>query len=382
MIVLFGGRSAEHDVSCTSAVSVLQALDPSRYHIQAIAITREGAWVASDSAAALLAGGKAPRQLSTAGTAVDPGSLVPVAPLESVSADSLPPVVIPLLHGPNGEDGTMQGLLELSGLPYVGAGHLASAVAMDKGVSKTLLGSAGLPQAKWLVRAGWELTTHSHATDLLGSFGAEAAQTLGWPIFVKPANLGSSIGVSRARDLGELRTAIELALTFDDWVIVEEAIIGREIEFAVLGNESPRVSVAGEIRPSAEFYDYEDKYLASGADLVIPVELPADVLAEGQALAIKAYKTLRCEGMARVDFFLDDGSTGGTGRGWVLNEINTIPGFTPISMYPKLWEASGLSYPALVDELILLAQARHRRRSGRVGRPRDNTQINGPLESP
>jgi D-alanine-D-alanine ligase len=367
LVLLFGGRSAEHEVSCTSAVSVLRALDAERYDITPIGITREGGWVLSESASALMAGtDQSQVRIEAAGAPVDQAEVLalPGGPVARVG-DALP-VIVPILHGPFGEDGTMQGLLELAGLPYVGAGVLGSAVAMDKGVAKDLLRAAGLPQAAWLVRAGWDLPDPASR----GGFSAEVAATLGWPVFVKPANLGSSVGVSRAVDAESFAAALDLALEFDDWIVVEEAIQGREIEFAVLGNEHPEVSVPGEIRPGHDFYDYDDKYLEDNAQLVIPASLPATDLAEGQRLALAAYRALRCEGMARVDFFFDDGSTGGPGRGWVVNEANTIPGFTPVSMYPKLWAASGLSYPELLDRLIELAVARHARRAGRVGRGR------------
>jgi D-alanine-D-alanine ligase len=378
VLVLFGGRSAEHDVSTVSAIAVLRSLDPARYEIQPIGVTREGTWVRSLSAEAVvkaIADGadpsSLPRQLVAEGQPIVQSSVL----LELSAADHAVaelgkprelPVVIPILHGPYGEDGTMQGLLELAGVPYVGAGVLGSAVAMDKGVAKDLLAAAGLPQAKWLTRAAWELADR----EAIAAFMTLAESSLGWPMFVKPANLGSSVGVSRVVDAESLRVAIDTALGFDDFLVVEEAILGREIEFAVLGNERPEVSVAGEIKPGNDFYDYEDKYVDDSAQLVIPAALSAADLAAGQALAVHAYKALRIEGMARVDFFFDDGSTGGPGRGWIVNEANTIPGFTPISMYPKLWEASGLSYSQLLDRLIDLATQRHSRRNGRFGRGR------------
>ena len=383
VIVLFGGRSAEHDVSCTSAVAVLRALDPERYDVQPIGVNRDGAWVRSLSAESVvraIAAGEdpttLPRQLVAEGEPVVQSAILPALTAADVaaaaasvpggSAADLLPVVIPILHGPYGEDGTMQGLLELAGVPYVGSGVLGSSLSMDKAVAKDVLNAAGLPQAKWLWRSAWELPDRA----AVAAFTSESETLLGWPVFVKPANLGSSVGVSRATDPETFRAAVETALGFDDFIVVEEAIQGREIEFAVLGNEHPEVSVAGEIKPGNDFYDYEDKYLDDNAQLVIPANLTPAQLAEGQALAVRAYKALRCEGMARVDFFFDDGSTGGPGRGWVINEANTIPGFTPISMYPKLWEASGLSYSALLDRLVELAVARHRRRNGRFGRGR------------
>ena len=372
VVVLFGGQSAEHDVSCTSAVAVLRALDPSRYEVLPIGVTTSGQWVRSASALELLArvasgttdAGALPRRVEVAGPAISSAEALPV--LAGVDGAVDLPVVFPVIHGPFGEDGTVQGMLELAGVPYVGSGVLSSAVSMDKGVARELVRAAGLPLASWHTRAAWEIDSPASRA----SFAELVASTLGWPAFVKPANLGSSVGVSKAHDAEEFAAAVDLALVYDDHVVVEETILGREIEFAVLGNERPEVSVAGEIRPGNEFYDYEDKYLDDNARLLIPAPLSADEQAEGQRIALATYRALRCEGMARIDLFYDDGSTGGPGRGWFVNEANTIPGFTPISQYPKLWEASGLPYPQLVDRLIALAIARHARRSGRVGRTR------------
>jgi D-alanine-D-alanine ligase len=249
-----------------------------------------------------------------------------------------------------GEDGTVQGLLEQAGIPYVGAGVLGSAVAMDKPTAKKLLAFHDIPQARWL--------DYRHS-DLDGLPLDEIEATLGLPCFVKPANLGSSVGVTKAHDRDELAAALELAFGYDEWIVVEEAVTAREIELAVLGNTDLRVSVPGEIVPGAEFYDYEDKYLDGAAEIRIPADLEPAVAQRCQELALAAYRALRAEGMARVDFLFEEG-----GRGPLLNEINTIPGFTPISMYPKLWEASGLPYDQLIDELVALALERHRRRSG------------------
>ena len=361
VVVLFGGRSAEHDVSRTSAVFALRSLDPNRYDVQTIGITPEGAWVHVDASTQLAAGSMS---LAIAGPSRDPVELVPelaqgagVARSAGALDEHRPPVVIPVLHGPNGEDGTIQGFLEMAGVPYVGAGVLASAVAMDKSVAKELLCHAGLPVAKWLSRRTWALK----------GLASEAEAALGYPCFVKPANLGSSVGVSKARDRAELEAAIAHAAEFDDVVIVEEHIVGREIEFSVLGNDEPMVSGAGEILPGKEFYDYEDKYLSDSAQYRIPAPLSAVELAEGQRIVVEVYRALRIEGLARVDLFYDDRPGG---RGWVVNEANTMPGMTPISMYPKLWEAAGVSYTEVMDRLIDLAVARHARRSGRVGRPR------------
>jgi D-alanine-D-alanine ligase len=345
LVVLFGGQSAEHDVSCVTAKHVVSAADPARYRLEPVGITREGRWVRAEDARAAIEQGAAalPEALSADGSTIDhETAVVPTSEDETV-------VVFPLLHGPMGEDGTVQGLLEQAGVPYVGSGVLGSAVAMDKAVAKDVLAAKGIPQAKWLAY-------RSSDVDELPLDQIEAE--LGLPCFVKPANLGSSVGVSKAHDREELVAALELAFSYDEWVVVEEAIVGREIELAVLGNTELRVSKPGEVKPAAEFYDYEDKYLDGDAELIIPADLPPEVTAQFQDLALQAYRALRAEGMARVDFLYEEG-----GRGPLLNEINTIPGFTPISMYPKLWEASGLPYDQLIDELVDLALERHDRRT-------------------
>jgi len=346
LVVLFGGRSAEHDVSRVSAFHVLGAVDRDRYDVVPIGITHDGRWVsASDAIAVLGAGaGSLPSPDSApASSAIEPlPAVAPASPGQQV-------VVLPLLHGPMGEDGTVQGLCELAGVPYVGAGVASSALCMDKGLAKDVLAATGLPQCR-------------HVTARLPGpgFATETIATLGLPAFVKPANLGSSIGITKVHDLASLRAAVAEALRYDEYVVVEEAVAGREIEVAVLGNEAPRASVPGEIVPGHEFYDYDDKYLTDSADLLIPAKLGDDEIAEVQRLAVAAYRALRVDGMARVDFFYEQS---GPSRGWLVNEVNTIPGFTPISMYPKLWEASGLSYADLVDELVRLALERFERRS-------------------
>jgi len=322
---------------------VLRAVDPDRYEVEPIGITREGAWVRSEDALAAL-GAARPESLRAAGAAVEP------LPTVTPATGGLPVVVLPLLHGPHGEDGTVQGLLELAGVPYVGAGVAASAVCMDKGLAKAVLAAAGIPQCRHLSRRAADL---GNADALV----AEVESSLGWPAFVKPANLGSSVGVTKVHDASELAGAIAEALRYDEYVVIEEGVTGREIEVAVLGNEAPRASVPGEIVSGREFYDYEDKYLADAAELLVPAPLGEGEVAEVQRLAVAAYKALQVDGMARVDFFYEEG-----GRGWLVNELNTIPGFTPISMYPKLWEASGLPYAALLDELVRLALERHDRR--------------------
>ncbi len=348
--MIFGGQSAEHDVSCTTATHVLAAADRSRYDLIPIGITRDGDWVQANEAAAILADStrSLPPQLDPSGPHTD------LLPAVTSPEPGQQVVVLPLLHGPMGEDGTVQGMLELAGVPYVGAGVLGSALTMEKAKAKEVLASAGIPQARWLT---------IHEPDWSGDLQA-IADELGFPCFVKPANMGSSIGVSKANNLAELETAIELALRYDEWLVVEEGIAGREIELAVLGNHDLEVSLPGEIMPAADFYDYEDKY-DDGAGQQIPADLsdlPEGTVHELQDLAKLAYRALRVEGMARADFLYEVDSDGKPGRGALLNELNTIPGFTPISMYPKLWEASGLAYPDLIDKLVQLALERHARR--------------------
>ncbi len=344
LVVLFGGQSAEHEVSCTTAAHVLAAADRDRYVLVPVGITRDGAWVQDQAAIAALAQGRAALPgLAATGTAVEPLQTVTASP------DDLPTVVLPLLHGPHGEDGTVQGMLELVGIPYVGSGVLASALCMDKVKAKEVLGVHGLPAARYTVLRDSE-TGRAHA--------AVADAALPYPLFVKPANMGSSVGVTKVHGPGELDAAVELAATYDEWVVIEEGIAGREIEVGVIGNADVRTSVPGEVVASREFYDYEDKYLEGACDLLIPAPLGAEETAEVRDLAARAYRALRCDGMARVDFLYEEG-----GRGFLVSEINTIPGFTPGSMFPMLWEASGVSYPDLVDELVRLAVERHDRRS-------------------
>ena len=336
-----------------SAASVLGAVDPARYDVVPVGITAEGRWVLDDDAARALAEGgtKAlPSALKAEGREVDPlPTVVPASEAEQV-------VVLPLLHGPMGEDGTVQGLLELAGVPYVGTGVLGSALAMDKGKAKQVLGAAGLPQAAYLVRRDVEVDS---------ALPKEVDKELGWPVFVKPANLGSSVGITKVTDAEALPAAVELALSYDEWVVIEEAVVGRELECGVLGDTHLEASVVGEILPKREFYDFEDKYGEDSADLAIPADLPELVAEECRRLAVAAAGAIRAEGMARVDFFFEE-----RGRGLLVNEVNTIPGFTPVSMYPRLWEAAGVPYDALVDRLVALALERHARRTGRVGRRR------------
>ncbi|HXF36316.1 MAG TPA: D-alanine--D-alanine ligase family protein [Actinomycetota bacterium] len=350
--VLFGGRSAEHEISCLSARSVIAALDPSRYEVIPIGITREGTWrMLPGGPPALPAGGGLPSVTDAAGDGVelarDPGAPALVA--EDGSREPVD-VVFPVLHGPFGEDGTVQGMLELAGVPYVGAGVLASAVGMDKAVQKVLFREAGLRVAPHVVvhEREWEEDPE----------GVEArAADLGYPVFTKPATLGSSVGVRKVHRPEDLRPGLEEAFRFARKALVERSVEGaRELEVAVLGNDDPVASIAGEIRPRGhEFYDYEAKYLdEQGAQLLIPAPVPASVMEEAQRIAVAAFRAIDAAGMARVDLFLVEPDE------LLVNEINTIPGFTAISMYPKLWEASGVPYPELVDRLVELAVERSR----------------------
>jgi D-alanine-D-alanine ligase len=366
LVVLFGGVSAERDVSCISAAHVLAAVDRDRFDVVPVGIDPEGRWLLADAAKALLDGGRAGEiggTVAVAGTAIEPlGAVAATAPGQQV-------VVLPLIHGPMGEDGTVQGLLELAGVPYVGSGVLGSAVCMDKVASKALATAAGLPQARHLVGRDVEVDA---------AFRQRVIATLGLPVFVKPANLGSSVGVARAADPEALAVGLADALRYDEWVMVEEAVAGREIELGVLGNAELRVSVPGEIVPTHEFYDYDDKYVDGAARLVVPAELPDGVTEAAQALALAAYRGLRADGYARVDLFYEE-----AGRGLLLNEVNTIPGFTPYSMFPSLWAASGVAYPELITEMVRLGLERHAHRAG-FGRaqPRPEASVPPPGGAP
>lgn len=369
VLLLFGGRSAEHDVSRVTAVSVARALDPRRYEIVPVGITTDGRWLFADEAQRALARGRdsLPDALSVEGSPVEElGDLVArgdASPRERDSGLDVD-VVFPLLHGPYGEDGTVQGLLELAGLPYVGSGVVGSAVGMDKVMMKRAFLAFGLATPRHV--------TFRDGHDRL-AFAARCERELGYPCFVKPANLGSSVGVSRASDRATLDAALDLALSYDEWVLVEEAIVGREIEIAILGDDPPEASVAGEVVPGDEFYSYADKYERDDARMLIPAPLAPEAGDEVRALAVRAFEACRCEAMARVDFFYEEiRADGGPGRGFLVNEVNTIPGFVDgVSQYPRLWEESGLAYPALLDRLIELAFARHERRAKRAGRQRD-----------
>jgi D-alanine-D-alanine ligase len=352
--VVYGGRSGEHEVSLRSAASVIAALDPARYEVVPIAIAKDGRWLTGpDSLEVLDAAQRELAPLPDHGSEVtvpaDPTrrGLIPLGRGRAQRLD----VVFPVLHGTFGEDGTIQGLLELADIPYVGAGVLASAVGMDKAAMKSVFRDAGIPVCRWIVSRP--------AEEPIDRLAKRIAETVGFPCFVKPANLGSSVGISKVKGPDALGAAIDEASAYDPKLVVEEAIAGREFEIAVLGNDAPEASVVGELVPSHEFYDYVDKYVDQGARVVIPAEIPPAVADEMRAIAVRAFRAIDCSGLARVDFFLESDAR------ILVNEINTMPGFTPISMYPKLWEATGLPYPRLLDQLIALALERHAARSRR-----------------
>ncbi len=354
--VLFGGQSDEHDVSLRSAQTIIQALDPARYDVVPIGITREGRWLAGgDPMQALTAAspmfhlaskngetnnGSATTATTTAVTVVE-GTSLPLEFSESVD------IVFPALHGPMGEDGTVQGFLELTGVPYIGSGVLGSAAAMDKAITKHLLAQAGLPQLPWVqvLRRDWERDP--------AAIEGVIAERLGYPSFVKPANMGSSVGVSKANNAEDLHEALRTAAHYDRKIVVEQGVNAREIELAVLGNDDPIVSVAGEVVPAGEFYDYNAKYIDDDAQLLVPADVDPELLVYMQQMAIDAFRALDLAGLARVDFFIERD----TDRIFV-NEVNTLPGFTSISMYPMLWEASGVPLEELVERLIQLGLER------------------------
>jgi len=378
--VLFGGRSGEHEVSLLSAASVLNAIDKEKYEVVPIGITKDGRWLTAEHAENLLTGKHVePRHLR----AGDPDTTPAAAVLEQGESVVVPPepvhresglmpfqsdaaltrrasdrainvdVIFPVLHGTFGEDGTIQGLLELADIPYVGAGVLGSAAGMDKDIMKSLFIAAGIPIVKHvtILRSAWEKEPKK-VEKLVGS-------KLKYPVFVKPANLGSSVGISKAHDRKELGPAIEEAARFDRKIVIEQGVGGkkqkaREIECSVLGNDAPVASIPGEIVPVKEFYDYNAKYLDEGSELIIPAKISKAEIKKVQELAVQAFKAVDCSGLARVDFLMDPKT-----KKIYLNEINTMPGFTAISMYPKLWAASGLSYPDLIDRLIQLGIERH-----------------------
>jgi D-alanine-D-alanine ligase len=367
--VIFGGQSGEHEVSLVSAQGIMKAMDREKYEIIPIGITKEGRWLTSGDPMKLLQsppakgaweqGSRGAREQRSRGTEERGLVLVNTCTEPSRSRRDLVPgtretgfpqvdVVFPVLHGPYGEDGTVQGLLELADIPYVGAGVLGSALGMDKIAMKAVFSSHGLPVVEHLAlkRKDWELDPEA-MMELI-------EKELGYPCFIKPANLGSSVGVSKVHERSELAPALDLAARYDRRMLAERAVNAREIEVSVLGNDEPIASVPGEIVPSREFYDYIAKYIDDRSELIIPADLSAELTRRIQELAITAFLAVDCAGMARVDFLLDRD----TGELYV-GELNTIPGFTPISMYPKLWEASGIPYSELIDRLIELALERH-----------------------
>ncbi len=361
--LVFGGKSGEHEVSLASARSVMGAIDQSKYEIYPVGITKSGRWLtAGDPMALLMAGGDVaspapPEDADCPGdnTAAEApsGALVAagrrdLVPGTSQSRFPVVDVVFPVLHGTYGEDGTIQGLLELADLPYVGAGVLGSALGLDKAAMKAVFVANGLPLVDYAVvmRKEWRIGPEQVLADLERRFA--------YPLFVKPANLGSSVGVSKAHDQRELRYGFDLAARYDRKILVEAAVNAREIECSVLGNDEPIASVLGEVVPSNEFYDYRAKYIDNASELHIPADLPAETTHLVRDIAVRAFRATDCAGMARVDFFV----CRDTGKVY-LNELNTIPGFTEISMYPKLWAASGLPYPELIDRLITLALERY-----------------------
>ncbi len=350
--IIFGGRSGEHEVSLMSARSVLKAINKDKYDVTLIGITKEGKWIGGDNPMRALESGAAdapatallgePQYRALMQVAEQPGgkavTLSSVAELD---------VIFPLLHGTFGEDGTVQGLLELANIPYVGAGVVGSAVGMEKGIFKSLMVAAGVPAPKWIMALRSEIERDPQAVI------AKAEAMSPYPLFTKPANLGSSVGVVKVHGRDEFEAALKESARWDRRVLIEQGINAREIEVSVLGNDDPIASVPGEIVPGREFYDYEAKYIDESSRLIIPAPLDEKTTKRAQELAVAVFKAVDCAGMARVDFLLDQDS----GELYV-SEINTIPGFTQISMYPKLWEASGLSYSELIDRLIELALER------------------------
>jgi D-alanine-D-alanine ligase len=339
--VLFGGRSGEHEVSLASAASVIRGMDPDKYEPVPIGITKEGHWLVGASAQKMLP--EVLRSGQRVMMTADPTDAALVR-LDGSGGGQRLDVVFPVMHGTYGEDGTIQGLLDLAGLPFVGAGVLGSAIAMDKDVSKKLLQAAKIPVVPWIAvqRSDWERDPKEVQRAI--------EQKFKYPVFVKPATLGSSVGMTKVHSREELAPALSLAAEFAMKIMVERAVVAREIEVSVLGNSDPIASVPGEIVPHREFYDYTAKYLEEGSQIVIPAKLHAAQVKKIQALAVTAFRTLELSGMARVDFFLEK-----RGGKIFLNEVNTIPGFTSISMYPKMWEASGIPFRELIDRLISLA---------------------------
>jgi D-alanine-D-alanine ligase len=371
--VIFGGRSGEHEISQQSARSVMAALDPEKYEVVMIGITKSGRWLTGNVAAALEAGqddvarpaALLPDPQSSGLMEIDrtdtrPASLSEVAHLD---------VIFPVLHGPYGEDGTVQGLLELAGLPYIGAGVVGSAVGMDKAIFKHVMAANGLPVLPWqlVLRSGWSNDPETILDRIEADFH--------YPVFTKPANLGSSVGIQKCHKRQSLTAGLQEAFRYDRRVIVEQGVNARELEVSVLGNDDPIASVVGEVRPRREFYDYVAKYVSDDSELDIPADITPEQSETVRHLAVKAFQAIDCAGLGRVDFLLDKDN----GRLYI-NELNTIPGFTRISMYPKLWEASGIPYSELLDRLVALALERHKVKTGlkttfEVGRLQENNGV-------
>ncbi|MDX1615829.1 MAG: D-alanine--D-alanine ligase [Candidatus Promineifilaceae bacterium] len=349
--VLCGGRSGEHEVSLMSAKSVIAALDTDKYDVVTIGITKTGRWIVGDVAAALESGREVDVQRATLLPSPETSALMrfdETAEQANLADVVELDVVFPVLHGPYGEDGTVQGLLELADLPYVGAGVVGSAVGMDKAIFKAVMQAHELPVLPWrlIIASQWR----QHRTEMLD----QMEQVLTYPMFVKPANLGSSVGISKVNNREELADGLDQAAQHDRRLVVEQGVVARELEVAVMGNDEPIASVVGEIRPRRDFYDYVAKYVSDDSELIIPADLSAEQRNAVRSMALQVFKAIDCAGLGRVDFLLDK-----TNEQIYVNELNTIPGFTRISMYPKLWQASGLDYPELLDRLIALARERH-----------------------
>ena len=351
--LIFGGRSGEHEVSFCSASSIIKAIDKDKYTVVPIGITKEGKWISpQDSELALQSGKIEGKNTVILLNDSFSKSLVCIdnnQKLDKSSALEKLDVIFPILHGPYGEDGTIQGLLELANIPYVGAGVASSAISMDKELMKTIFKQKGLPVLKWLTikRKEWQKDKEKILSLIQNGFE--------YPLFVKPTNLGSSVGITKVHKKEELEKAIDLASSYDRKILIEEGLEeAREIECSVLGNDEPQTSVVGEVKPAGEFYDYDSKYIDKETQLIVPADLPDGVSRKVQEIALRAFKAVDAAGMARVDFFVSKKE-----NKIYLSEINTIPGFTSVSMYPRLWEASGIPYPELIDRLIQLALERH-----------------------
>jgi D-alanine-D-alanine ligase len=351
--IIFGGRSGEHEVSFCSASSIMKAINRDKYTVVPIGITKEGRWISPQESALALESGKIEGK-NTVILLNDPAgkNLISIDNHQEFKKETWEgklDVIFPVLHGPYGEDGTIQGLLELADIPYVGAGVAASAVSMDKELMKTIFKQKSLPVLKWLTikRKDWQKDKEEKLSLIQNTFE--------YPLFVKPTNLGSSVGITKVHRKEELEKAIDLASSYDRKILIEEGLEGaREIECSVLGNDEPQTSVVGEVKPAREFYDYDSKYIDQATQLIVPADLPENVSGKVRKIALCAFKAIDAAGMARVDFFVTKKE-----NKIYLNEINTIPGFTSVSMYPRLWEASGISYPELIDQLIQLALERY-----------------------